>query len=204
MCKDQKNISAIILSAGKSERMGWPKFALKFDSKLTFLEKITNEYYSFGCKEIIVVINTKNAALLREYKLELRNNVKIVVNEHPEWERFYSLKLGAMELASPSAVFISNIDNPFVSNSLLEALKNNSKSIDYSCLSYSGKGGHPFYLSERAISDLKAEKQDQLHLKEFLGRYEKRLINTNDEKVLRNINTPEDYSKYFGREIEER
>ncbi len=54
-----KKYSAIILSAGKSSRMGVPKFSLMFDDKSTFLEKIINAYADFGCEEIIVVLNNE-------------------------------------------------------------------------------------------------------------------------------------------------
>jgi CTP:molybdopterin cytidylyltransferase MocA len=196
--KEQKNISAIILSAGKSERMGVPKFALKFNAKSTFLEKLIGEYHSFGCKEIIVVINPKSAELLNQLQLSIPNNVKIVLNHHPEWERFYSLKLAALALNEVTPAFVSNIDNPFVSESILESLYRYKSDFDYISPSFQDKGGHPMMLSSKIISDLRLTTQDQLHLKEFLSKYQKIKVEVDDEKVLLNINTKEEYERYFG------
>lgn len=193
--KEQKNISAIILSAGKSERMGIPKFSLKFDSKTTFLEKLIGEYLSFGCNEIIVVLNETSAVLYHQLKLNIPSNVSVVINHHPEWERFYSLKLAALAMRELKPAFVSNIDNPFVSNNILDCLYIESVNLDYTCAAFNGRGGHPFYLSSKVISELKLESQDQIHLKQFLGKYPKKLVEVDDSKVLLNINSMEEYIK---------
>lgn len=195
--KEQKNISAIILSAGKSERMGVPKFSLRFNTETTFLEKLIDEYHSFGCNEIIVVLNETSAVLYHQLKLSVPSNVRVVINHHPEWERFYSLKLAALALNEVKPVFVSNIDNPFLNQETLDILFKEVDNFDYISPSFNGKGGHPFLLSAKVINELKTEKQDQIHLKEFLGKYSKKLEEVNDEKILLNINTMEDYSRFF-------
>jgi len=195
--KEQKNISAIILSAGKSERMGVPKFSLRFNTETTFLEKLIDEYHSFGCNEIIVVLNETSAVLYHQLKLSVPSNVRVVINHHPEWERFYSLKLAALALNEVKPVFVSNIDNPFLNKETLDILFKKVDNFDYISPSFKGKGGHPFLLSAKVINELKSEKQDQIHLKEFLGKYSKKLEEVNDEKILLNINTMEDYSRFF-------
>ncbi|HSA04040.1 MAG TPA: NTP transferase domain-containing protein [Tenuifilaceae bacterium] len=195
--KEQKNISAIILSAGKSERMGVPKFSLRFNTETTFLEKLIDEYHSFGCNEIIVVLNETSAVLYHQLKLSVPSNVRVVINHHPEWERFYSLKLAALALNEVKPVFVSNIDNPFLNQETLDILFKEVDNFDYISPSFNGKGGHPFLLSTKVLNELKTEKQDQIHLKEFLGKYSKKLEEVNDEKILLNINTMEDYSRFF-------
>ena len=195
--KEQKNISAIILSAGKSERMGVPKFSLRFNTETTFLEKLIDEYHSVGCNEIIVVLNETSAVLYHQLKLSVPSNVRVVINHHPEWERFYSLKLAALALNEVKPVFVSNIDNPFLNQETLDILFKEVDNFDYISPSFNGKGGHPFLVSAKVINELKTEKQDQIHLKEFLGKYSKKLEEVNDEKILLNINTMEDYSRFF-------
>lgn len=193
----QKNISAIILSAGKSERMGVPKFSLRFNTETTFLEKLIDEYHSFGCNEIIVVLNETSAVLYHQLKLNIPSNVSVVINHHPEWERFYSLKLAALALCEAKPVFVSNIDNPLLTQETINTLFKEVENSDYISPSFNGKGGHPFLLSTKVINELKTEKQDQIHLKEFLGKYSKKTVEVNDEKILLNINTMEDYSRFF-------
>lgn len=190
--QNQKNIAGIVLSAGKSVRMGVPKFSLKLDNGLTFIEKIVDEYFYFGCSNIIVVLNAENKMLFDSLNLQLPRNTIIVVNNHPEWERFYSLKLSAKALYVPKPMFVSNIDNPFFGQSLLRSMYVACRGCDYASASFMGRGGHPFYLSKTVVSDLRNEQSDNRHIKDFLSNYPKKLIPVDDPKVLLNINTPDD------------
>ena len=192
-----KKYSAIILSAGKSARMGVPKFSLQFDGKTTFLENLLNEYISYGCQEIVVVFNSEGLLLFNQLNLNLPNCVTIIVNKHPEWERFYSLKLATKALHEINPVFVSNIDNPFVNHILLDSLSEFSRCAEYIHPVYNGRGGHPFLLSEKVVADLTVEEKDQIHLKEFLGRYSKKSVSVDDDKILLNINTEEEYKRIF-------
>jgi len=192
-----KKYSAIILSAGKSSRMGVPKFSLKVNPTTTFLENIIKEYIAFGCMEIVVVLNPDGEVFLRQIELKLSHIVKVVINEHPEWERFYSLKLGAKGLKIPTNTFVSNIDNPFVNQDVLNCLALTGEGFNYVNPTYNGKGGHPFLLSENVLADLIAEEKDEIHLKEFLGRYSKSKVEVDDERILANINTKEEFRKFF-------
>lgn len=192
-----KKYSAIILSAGKSSRMGVPKFSLRFNEAYTFLENIINEFSKFDCSEIMVVLNPDSASYLKQLSLNLPSNSKIVINKHPEWERFYSLKLGAKALDFPTNTFVSNIDNPFVNQDVLNRLASKGEGFNYVNPTYNGKGGHPFLISEKVITDLVSEEKDQIHLKEFISGYTRKNVEVNDEKILLNINTDEEYKHFF-------
>ena len=141
--KNQKYFSAIILAAGKSSRMGIPKLFLKFDEENTFIEHIVNDYQSFGCKEIVIVVNNIGNDYLNKSKIPFLDNVKIVINKHPDWHRFYSLKIGAKNLFGDLPVFIHNVDNPYVSPTVLKKLIKHSDKADYISPEFDGKGGHP-------------------------------------------------------------
>lgn len=194
---NSKKYSAIILSAGKSSRMGVPKFSLRFNETSIFLENIIDEYSKFGCNEIVVVLNPGGASYLKQLELKLPSNTKIVINEQPEWERFYSLKLGAMGLIIPTNSFVSNIDNPFVNQDVLNRLASKGEGFNYVNPTYNGKGGHPFLISEKVITDLVSEEKDQFHLKEFLIGYTRKSVEVSDEKILVNINTEEEFKRFF-------
>ena len=195
MSDNNKKYSAIILSAGKSSRMGVHKFSLKYNASTTFLENLINQYNAFGCNEIIVVLNLDGKTFLEQLNRTLPSNVKVVINEHPEWERFYSLKLAAIGFSKFNPAFVSNIDNPFVNLKVLESLVKSD--TDYSYPVFNGRGGHPFLISKNVIADLTSEPKDEIHLKEFLGRYSKSAIDVDDEKVLLNVNTVEEYNRLF-------
>ena len=130
-------------------------------------------------------------------KIKFPDNVKIVINEHPDWHRFYSLKIGVKSLSEIGNIFIHNVDNPFVNCKVLNKLAENIHAADYISPEFSGKGGHPILLSEKIINDVRTTQEDQLHFKEFLNQYPKNKVRVDDEKVLVNINTIDEYQKYF-------
>jgi CTP:molybdopterin cytidylyltransferase MocA len=193
-----KNISAIILAAGRSTRMGAPKLSLRFDPNTTFLQKLVNEYHSFACIDIVVVVNAEVRELLVCEPVQLPCSVTLVVNLHPDWERFYSLKLGAKTLRHICPVFISNIDNPFVNQTILGQLLDHGNDADYVYPACKGRGGHPFLLSANAVSQIVSEEKDQVHLKEFLKRFSRHSVEIDDERILANINEETEFKKFFG------
>ncbi|MFC2096275.1 NTP transferase domain-containing protein [Bacteroidota bacterium] len=193
----EKEFSAIILAAGKSERLGFPKISLKYDENTTFVEHIVKEYKLFGCKEIILVVNEISNKYLVDNEIIFHNNVKIVINEHPDWHRFYSLKIGAKSLSETRQSFVHNVDNPFVNHSVLRQLAKSVNAADYLNPEYSKRGGHPILISERIIKDVKTVQENQLHFKEFLSTYPNLKVQVDDKNILVNINTEEEYIKYF-------
>ena len=193
--KSHKCNSVVILAAGQSTRMGRPKFALKFDENLTFLEKIITEYNSFGCRQIIVVLNEEGESYLKENPIKLFGNITIVTNSHPEWERFYSIKIGLKHLDESSCAFIHNVDNPFVNKQVLKSLQGEMAEIDYLVPCFKGRGGHPVLLSKKMIKHIIAEKNPDLNFRDFLKRYAKKVVEVRDERVLVNVNTGEDYKR---------
>lgn len=195
--KNFRPCSVIILAAGYSSRMERPKLALSFDKNLTFLEKIIQEYYQFGCKEIIIVLNKEGEYLANRLFLKLKN-ARIVLNEHPEWERFYSVKLGLQGLSQQHPVFIHNVDNPFVNTKILESLLSQDVNTDYIVPSFDGKGGHPILISNKVCQALISAEKNDLVLSDFLKGYDKKRVIVDDKRILININTHTKYQEFFG------
>jgi len=194
---NKKEFSTVILAAGKSERMGFPKLSLKYNEKSNFIEHIVSEYLEFGCTEIVLVVNEIGDQYFIDNKIQFPDIVKIIINKHPDWHRFYSLKIGVKSLSEIRPTFIHNVDNPFVNHEVLKELSNNVNLADYLSPEFNGKGGHPFLISEKVIKEIAQTEEDQKHLKEFLNQFPKIKVTVEDENVLININTINDYKKYF-------
>mgnify|MGYP000285767783 CR=1 FL=1 len=195
--KNKKEYSVIILAAGKSERFGSPKLSLTYDKHNSFVEHIVKEYRNLGCKEIVLLVNETGNKYLNDNNIQFLEDVKIVINKHPDWHRFYSLKLGIQALSSVQSVFVHNVDNPFVNPLVLKELLANSLKANYLAPSYNGQGGHPILISEQIVTDILSTEENQLHFKEFLNSYSKAKIPVKDEKILININTIEEYDVHF-------
>jgi len=188
--------SALILAAGFSNRMGQCKAFLSFEKGKTFLEKIIEEYTKFGISEIIVVINKnfENEMIMNPF---LRDKPKFVINLNPENGRWSSILIGLNALKRKNSCYIQNIDNPFVTTDLLFNLETKINIDNYVVPVIKGKGGHPILIGHEIIKSILSIDETDRDLKEFLIRFKRTEVETNDKNILVNINTLEDYKKIF-------
>ncbi|MCB2218941.1 MAG: NTP transferase domain-containing protein [Bacteroidetes bacterium] len=182
----------VILAAGLSKRMGLPKHDLRFLEEVTFLEHIIRVYQKFVASRIVLVINNQHD--FRRYFYE--EDLKIVVNKHPEFGRLHSIQLGLKEF-NHVPVFIQNVDNPFVNPGLQMALEDGIDDHDYAVPVYNGKGGHPILLSQKIIKKVAGDFKKEDKLSDVLLNFIRKDVPMNDPYILANINTEEDYRKYF-------
>lgn len=188
---------ALILAAGTSKRMKKLKPFLSYDENRTFLDKILFSFFTFGCQEAWIVLNKQGmeqASGENYYK-----NVHLVMNEHPEKERFHSLQTGLKHIAENTPVFLHNADNPFISQITLEQLWNAYHANGVVIPEFIDKGGHPILLAPEIVRDVVNEDNEKLLLNEFLKKYEQFRIPVTNPEILVNINTTEEYQKYFGK-----
>ena len=178
-----ESFSLILLTAGKSERMGIQKANLLLNGK-SFYDIIISAYKKSNITDQISVINYK-----------LKTNERNTINNSPEKGRLFSLQLGLKEMES-DWYFIQNIDNPFITTTLLNQFINCKKNKDIIQPIFKKQKGHPILISEKVKQRILNKKDYNLTLRDILSEFEKQQIEVNDESVLININTPEDYKKY--------
>jgi len=193
----QKDCSVIILAAGYSSRMGCAKFNLRLPDGTSFLENIVKQYSDFGCRQIIVLVNKEGKLFLEQNPIKLTTDVEYVVNEHPEYERFFSVKTGLSAVNHNHIVFIHNADNPFANQKTLEILYANRRLADIVKPVFNSKGGHPILISNQIVREIISTKDYDINLNDFLKNYSQKRIQTEDEKIILNVNTMDDYKKFF-------
>ena len=194
-----KKYSAIILAAGLSTRMGSPKMLLRYNKHVTFIEQIVKTYHEFGCENIYIVTNENTQQLIEKQSLELKNS-RLIINKHPEWQKFHSLQLAVATMNSMNSLqdtFIQNIDNPFVSEQVLALLVENRNEFDYIVPTFNDRGGHPFLASKKVLETVLRTADNQTHLKQFMQQFPSKRISSNDERIIVNINHREEYQKWF-------
>lgn len=191
-------VGALILAAGYSSRMGTPKPFLKFDENYVFIEKIIDTYLELGCDKIVITID-KNLKKWHDIQLKFDENdsVIFVQNMHPEFERFYSIKIGLLEMFDVNYCFLQNTDNPFISKTILTSLLSRRKGNAYVVPNYSGKGGHPILLGDEVMNSILSVENNNSQLKEVLLDCQRIDCNVSDPSVLIDINTKQDYKKYI-------
>ncbi len=189
--------TCVILTAGNSERMGRPKPFLRFDSKYNFLEKIVTEYRSAGITEIVIVINETLNSEIQKQPSPYLNDCRFIINRHVEYGRFYSVKTGLKACEKAGYIFIQNVDNPFVDKRIIRQMISGVDDAEYYVPYYGKRGGHPVLLTGEIIKELIDCPGNDLNLRDWLSNYKHKKVAVDDEQVLININTPEDYERYF-------
>lgn len=189
------SFSTIILSSGLSERMGQPKALLQWNESTIFLEKIIHEYSNAGCNRIVCIINRFIEPFCK--KLNVPNNVKFIVNEYPTWGRFYSIRLASKEVKDSHFTFIQNVDNPFVNVEIIEKLYTKRNQEAWCSPVYNEKSGHPVLLPRFIIEKISRIKSNDYTLQAILEPFKRINVEMDTDIILRNINTPEDYARFF-------
>lgn len=189
----KKKCSVIVLAGGKSERMKFPKAYLDMMGEL-FIEKIIRVYFEAGISDIIVVMNEQFCSgKWAKYFAKISSNIILVKNNQPELERFNSLKLGIQKMEHRNDCFIQPVDNPFIDVNILETLWNNKLIDGFVSPVFNGKGGHPVLLSNKIIKEINAIEENDKILKDVLNSFRRIEVEMENDHVLRNINTQEDY-----------
>ena len=196
--RNLQDFAAVIPAAGFSGRMGIPKVALSFDANHTFAEKIAKGYLDAGVRQIVLVVNKQGKAALEEKQARFdKSRVRMVLNAFPEKERFFSLQTGLKFLQDFRAVFLQNIDNPFVSPETLWQIAALYEPESYVVPQYKGRGGHPVLLSQKIVSELVSFPDEKANLRDFLHKYRKIICPVDRDETLININSPDAYRHYF-------
>ncbi|HNW69642.1 MAG TPA: NTP transferase domain-containing protein [Bacteroidales bacterium] len=193
--------AAVVLAAGNSTRMRQHKALLEFDSQQTFVQKIVREYISAGCSHIVVVANEQNMDLISgQFANPAGHKPILVLNKHPEYERFYSVQLGLKACHTFTKCFLQPCDNPFVNADLLTGMLQILEDGSYVAPVYNGKKGHPVLLGIQIMCELCASDEINGNLKDFLRTFNCLGFETSDPNILANINDMNDYQVYFKRD----
>jgi molybdenum cofactor cytidylyltransferase len=193
--KPFSHVSCIILSAGTSSRMGRHKALLKFDSKNTFLQKITETYLQVGIEQVIVVVNSELFKLISESSQLLSKQVKLVLNDKPELGRFYSLQTGVKLIPTGNYCFFQNIDNPLITVELLKELILHKAKADVILPTFQNKSGHPVLINPMVVQEINAGIDYEIRIDAFLKQFAEKKIEVFDPNIFININSPDDYRK---------
>ncbi len=193
-----KKIAGVILSAGESKRMGFPKALLKLGES-TLLARQYELLNAAGCDPVMAVVGCKAEEIISAHHLL---PVKWVKNELWPKGQFSSVAAGISEALSDdsSGVVLLPIDVIGVGMQTIHAILDAASrmpDIDAIIPTCNGKGGHPVYLSKKFCKNLIGLDLDDedSRLDVQLSRCEAKFrIETEDAAILKNVNTPKEFS----------
>jgi molybdenum cofactor cytidylyltransferase len=187
-------ISAIILAAGQSKRMGRQKMLLPW-GKLTVIEHVVVTFFNAGIEDILVV--TGGAHEQVEKALDRFPVRKIHNREYENGEMLSSLQYGLRNIREQTrATLIGLGDQPQIREESIRLIceayqKDKSELI---VPSFQMKRGHPWLVARplwNAILKLKPPQTPR----DFLNQYADKIqyMNVDTPTILTDLDTPEDY-----------
>lgn len=191
-------ISLVILAAGKSTRMKENKLLLKLDGE-TLIERVVKTAKGSSADEVIVVLGHE-AEKVREQLVKL--DCKLVVNENYMRGQSESVKVGLAAVSSSAeAVMILPADVALIDaesiNSVIDEHRKSKSQIVIA--SHKHQSGHPILLDRALFQEVSQIDESALGLKAVINRHrsEVEYVEVGTENVLIDIDTREEFDKYF-------
>ncbi len=184
-------IPCVLFAGGKSSRMGEDKSLLPFAHS-----KSLAQYQYMRLKEIFsdVYISTKETAKFDHINAKFIEDA-FAPEVHAPTVGFVSI---FMQLKTENAVFVLSVDTPFVTKEVIKKLLK-SKISDYDAVIVRTPGGiHPLcgiYSRTLLKPMMEMIKNDNHKLNALLKRSNVHYVDIEDEDLLMNINTQDEYKK---------
>ena len=190
-------ISAIILAAGASTRMGQPKMLLPWGNS-TVLAHVISIFQEAGLDDICVVTGSA-----RERVEELISGLQVRVIHNRDFESgemLSSVQCGIRSLTlRTKGVLIGLGDQPQVQKGSVQMVQEAFEASGSNLIlpSYQMRRGHPWLVARPLWGDLLKIMPPQSP-RDFLNAHSSEIhyVNVDDPNILADLDTPEDYQKW--------
>ena len=188
-------ISAIVLAAGQSKRMGGDNKLIKKYNKKYLINHIIGTLIKSKVNKIIVVLGFQK---IKVRKITVKNKkINFVFNKNYKSGMASSIKTGLKEISKRSIGFlIVQADMPLISKKIIDslcyAIENNNKEIVVPI--YKINMGNPIGFKSSMIKILNKTKGDS-GAKKMIKRNKKKLslIKVNSKSIFKDFNTQRDF-----------
>ncbi|MGA9080650.1 MAG: nucleotidyltransferase family protein [Halobacteriota archaeon] len=187
--------AAIVLAAGRSERMGQNKLLLRLNDN-TLIDHVLNAIAAADIHETVVVLGHKPEKMIDV--LTPRNTVQIVINRDHKGGMASSFQKGLQLLRYVDAAFLVLGDQPILDKNLLNVmvhqLADNRETLIVSPIC-EGKKGHPVLFRRELFAEILGLDENET-IRDVIHRHAARLLTVEaPEWTIMDIDTPEDYAR---------
>lgn len=187
-------ISAVILAAGQSRRMGQPKMLLPWGER-TVIGQVITVFLRAGVEEITVVTGAAREQV--EQAIQPFPVRQVYNSEYQHGEMLSSLQLGLRFLPNKvDGTFIGLGDQPQILESTVRLLCETYESRRSSLIvpSFQHRRGHPWLVARSLWSELLALRAPQSP-RDFLNQHASEIeyVDVGTASVLADLDTPADY-----------
>lgn len=192
-------ISAIVLAAGQSRRIGINKLLLDIGGE-TLVERVVNVLLRSQVDEVIVVVGFDWKSVQSRLR---REDVRVVYNRRYREGMAASIREGLRYVAQDShGVLIVLADHPLLTSQLIDQLidayRKTRKGIV--CPTYEGNRGHPVIFNLKKYGKPLSQLKGDIGGREVIGAHRDDLLEfaVDSPGVIRDIDSWEDYEESCG------
>ena len=189
-------ITAIILAAGESKRMGEPKMLMPW-GKSTVLQTVISTFQASGIKDILVV----TGGARQQIETLIGKTVETVFNEdYQKGEMLSSIQLGlSVKMREASAALICLGDQPQVEERTVRSICNAflAGKSEIVVPSFEMQRGHPWLVARPMWDEILGMKSPKT-ARDFLKKNARKIhhVIVDNPSILADLDTPEDYAKH--------
>ncbi|MGZ4862805.1 MAG: nucleotidyltransferase family protein [Halobacteriota archaeon] len=188
--------AAIVLAAGKSERMGQNKLLMRMDGG-TLLDTVLNAIAAADIRETVVVVGHNAEEIIKVVSLK-RDAPLIVINRDYAQGMASSFQTGLRLLPYVDAAFLVLGDQPILDKNLLDImmskLRDNRETLIVSPI-YQRKKGHPVLFRRELFGEILGLNQNET-IRDVIHRHAGRLRTVEaPEWTIVDMDTQEDYAR---------
>ena len=189
-------VAGILLAAGESRRMGFPKPLLRFPDGQTFVDRISRAMLS-ALPHLVVVVGAHSERV----RDAIAKDQRITIVENRDWERgqLSSIKCALRTVdAKFDAAVIHLIDHPSVTPSTFAAVRDawNARRTPIVVARHNGRRGHPV-LFDRSLFDELLDAPEDRGARVVVNAEPSRVsyVDVDDPGVTLDLDTPEDLAR---------
>lgn len=187
-------ITAVLLAAGESSRMGQPKPLLPW-GRVPLVRYQAGALAEAGAGDIIVVLGPSTGDA--EAHLSGLDTVRTVFNQQAPEGKTTSVRLGVSQVTEDAdGILLLAVDQPRtaeIMRRVIEAHTAGSALITHP--TYEGRGGHPIIFDASLTDELLAVTEERQGIREVVGRHMDSVqrVELGDPMVRLDLNTLDDY-----------
>ena len=197
-------LSAVILAAGDSTRMGSPKAALLTPDGATFVGRVVTTLRDAGVDDLVIVTGNHHDAVVESIARDHRSTrPRIVRNPDPSRGQLSSLLTGMEIVVTPQtdAMLVTLVDVPLVRVSTVTAVIGAWRRTRPPIVrpAIGDRHGHPVIFDRVLLDELRRAPLDA-GAKSVVRAHEHEIVNVpvDDEGCVRDVDTPADYEEMRG------
>jgi molybdenum cofactor cytidylyltransferase len=196
-----RSVAGLILAAGESRRMGFPKALLPYRGE-TFLDRLAS-LFAARCSPVIVVLGAEAERIRAGGGTTGHPAATFVVN--PDWARGQTTSmqcgLGAVPPEADGVLF-TLVDHPAVRPATIDALLAGPRATLLRVPRYHARRGHPIWFSREIVGEFLALPETGA-ARDVVRRHaaQTEFLDVDDPGILADIDDPEAYRGLTGGDV---